>query len=302
MFSKLKERLSYLFFDRQNDWQMGFSLQPIQAFLNNDAVPEMKWFPMPRNMFRADTFGISRDNKHYIFYEEYDYTKRYGMIGCVVLDQEFNELDRKLIFDDGHHYSFPVVFEYEGEMYMMPETLDQGKLSLYKAVSFPFEWKEEHVMLELPCIDSVVFFRDGFWWLIYSNEETGNGVFYVRKNAELMGDWKQCKEQKIEYGPYNSRGGGSVFESGGELYRVTQNCTDSYGQAVVINRIVNLSDTDYREEAVKEITAVSLGFTGFHTLSEWGPYTLVDKRAIRLYPKSPGKIIGSLLDKVLKRT
>lgn len=301
MFSKLKERLSYLLYDRQNDWQIGYSKQPIQSFLTSATVPEMKWFSMPRNMFRADTFGISKDNRHYIFYEEYDFAKRYGMIGCVVLDQHFREIQRKLIFDDGHHYSFPLVFEYKGEHYMMPETLDRGKLSLFRAVSFPFEWKEEHVLLDLPCIDSVVFFRDGYWWLIYSNEDTGNGVFFVRKNADLFGDWRLSKEQKIAYGPYNSRGGGSVFESGGELYRVTQNCKDSYGQGVVINRIINLSDTDYREEAVREISAESMGFRGFHTLTEWGPYTLVDKQAERLYLKPIGKIIKAIMDKVLRR-
>ena len=300
MFSRLPERIKYLFFEVMNDWQIGISVSSIQSFLTNDEIPRIKWLAQPKDVIWADPFGIQRDDKYYIFYEEYHKVKEYATINCMVLDANLEEIDRKVIIDEGTHSSFPLVFAYSGQYYMLPETFAAGKLVLYIAANFPYEWKQHKVLLNIPCVDGIVFFRDSHWWLLYckSTAKDGNSLFFIRKSVDLFGDWEQCPEHTFHNGPYNSRPAGEVFEHNKELYRVTQNCTDSYGQSIVINKIIDLSDTGYKEEAVKEMAFNVPGVSGFHTLSSCGDLSLVDRRKERLFLRTPGKILESISNKL----
>jgi len=297
MFSKTIERLKYFFFDVENDWEIGFSKVPIEHFLSNNQ-PKMNWLKMPRNVFWADPFGMHLEDKYFVFYEEFNKIKDYGTINCLVLNKQFEIIENKVIIDEGVHFSFPYLFQWKGEYYMLPETCQKNEISLYKSSNFPFEWKQEKVLLKIPGMDNVLFHHSGKWWLVYSsaNSET-ESIYYARSNNDLLGDWEKCEEQIVHGSLYNSRSGGSVFEHKDELFRIMQNCTDSYGQSVVINKIVNLSETDFREEAIKEIKLTSYLNTGFHTISKCGSISLIDRRRERLFIKPIGKMFKSVFSK-----
>lgn len=295
------ERIKYFFFTVENDWEFGVAKTTIEKFITGSNLPRIKWFSMPRNVFRGDPFGVKIDSVYYIFYEEYNKDKKYGIIRCMLLNSELKIIDDKVIIDDGTHFSFPVIFKYNDEFYLLPENYAKGKLTLYKAIKFPFEWKEEKVLLNLPCIDSIIFYEDNYWWLIYSNAniDNFNSVLNLRKNVDLFGDWDAAKEFTFNKEAYNTRCGGNVFKHNNMLYRVTQNCKDSYGQSLVINKVVNLSDTDFKEEPVKEIILNNFGVSGCHTLNACGDITLIDRKRERLYLKSFKMIKKSIKNKLL---
>ena len=297
MFSKLIERIKYFFFDVENDWEIGFSKVPIDYFLAKKQPP-MHWFKMPRNVFWADPFGIYKEDKYFVFYEEFNKSKEYGTINCLMLNNQFEIIDNKVVIDEGIHFSFPYVFEFKGEYFMLPETCQKNEISLYKSTHFPFEWKQEKVILNIPGMDNMLFYHSQKWWLIYSSADSEKeSIYYVRSNEDLFTDWEKCNEQIVYGSLYNSRSGGSVFEHENELYRIMQNCTDSYGQSVVINKIVNLSETDFREEAIKEIKLTSYLNTGFHTISKCGSISFIDRRRERLFLKPIGKMFKSVFSK-----
>lgn len=263
-------------------------------------MPQVRWIDMPRDRFWADPFGVERGGRYYIFYEELIYARNIGTINCIVLDSNFQVIENKLVLSEDYHFSYPYLIQQEGVDYMLPETCGADKLTLYKCVNWPYEWQPEKVLLNTPCIDTVLFQSGGYWWLIYTkkDEREGNEIYYIRRNTHMTDGWETCAEQRIDGGRYNSRSGGSVFETGGKLYRVTQNCTDSYGQSVVINEIKDMAEGHYREEAVREVRDPSPDVYGFHTISAMGNLSLVDRRRERRYGKSAGQVVRTFLNKV----
>lgn len=301
MFSRIAERIKYFLFYVENDWEIGVSKSPIQSFLVSKKLPEINWLKMPRSVFWADPFGIFKDNKYFIFYEEYSKLKKYATINLAVLSADLKILDTRIVIDEGYHLSFPFLFWHNEELFMLPESCVTKKLMVYKCSTFPFAWKREKILLNEPCIDSVLFFENSFWWLIYSKVEADEqkGKFYIRKNTLPFDSWEKCPETQIERASsFNVRNGGSVFIHNSSLFRITQNCTRSYGQSIVINRILSLSVENFKEEAVKELRLTRKDTKGFHTLSACGEFSLLDRRRERLFLKPPLHLIQSLSKKV----
>lgn len=300
MLSRLTERLKYFIYELEKDWQIGVATAPVSSYLSGGPLPAIHWLSSPRGVMWADPFGVERDGRFYIFYEEMVYAKNKGTINCIILDKQYREIERKVIMDGPYHMSYPYLIQHDGVDYMLPETCGADKLTLYRSVKWPYEWKEEKVLLNTPCIDTVLFHQAGYWWLVYTKkgERDGNEVYYIRRNTDMMDGWETCAEQRVDGGRYNSRSGGSVFEAGGRLYRVTQNCTDSYGQSLVINEIKDLTEGSYREEAVLEVRNPSPDSYGFHTISAMGQLSLVDCRWERRFAKSAGQVVQGLLKKV----
>lgn len=301
-YSKLLERIKYFLFEVENDWEIGIASASVESIFFMGKLPEIKWLKMPQNVFWADPFGVELNNNYHIFYEEFQKDKGYATINCMILDSGLKELQRKVIIDKGSHLSYPYIFSYAGHYYMLPESCIAGKLMLFKATSFPFEWKEESILLHIPCVDSILFHAKDYWWLLYSKGMTDNcnSNLYVRKNSNPITGWDNCSELAIHSTAYNTRNGGVVFASDSELYRITQNCTERYGQSVVINKITTLSDHNFAETPAKEILLKQRGVTGFHTLSPLGKYALVDRRRERLFFKSPLKMIHSIRRKAVQ--
>jgi hypothetical protein len=69
--------------------------------------------------------------------------------------------------------------------------------------------------------------------------------------------------------------------------RPAQDCTKTYGGAVVVNRIVTLSETQYEEVPVRRIEPIAPYRQGLHTLCPAGPYTLIDGKRWRFHPLDP---------------
>jgi hypothetical protein len=76
---------------------------------------------------------------------------------------------------------------------------------------------------------------------------------------------------------------GAPFEHGGEIYRPSQDCSETYGGAVRVDRIARLTPDDYEEETVAVLRPDAKGPypSGLHTLSALGEWTLIDGKRCR---------------------
>ena len=295
MYFKLKERIKYFFCEIKYDWEIGIYNNSIESFITDkEREKNIDWIPLPPNCFYADPFGIIHENKKYIFFEEFNYDQSYGLISYLVLNNDNQVLEKQIIIDEEIHFSFPQIIKYNNHIYIMPETCQKGKLSVYQAEEFPNKWKEKHTLLNLPCVDSVLFEKNRIWYLFYSNATIGNKCF-LRTNDNPFENWESQTEIVINESDYNSRNGGEMLNYKNEIYRVTQNCTSSYGESIVLNKF-NFQEN--HEEKFMELKMKG----NFHTLNKLGTdKVLVDRRIEKLKPKSIGRILKTIKTKLIAK-
>jgi hypothetical protein len=94
----------------------------------------------------------------------------------------------------------------------------------------------------------------------------------------------------VKYDVCSARSGGTPFAYGGQLYRPGQDCSETYGGAVRLNRITCLTPEEFAEETVAVVRPDPKGRypAGLHTLSAFGDCTLIDgKRWVWCPPWTP---------------
>ncbi|OAY79067.1 Glycosyltransferase family protein 64 protein C5 [Ananas comosus] len=207
--------------------------------------------------FVADPFLYIQDYTLYMFFETKSTTSRQGDIGVArSVDQGATWEFLGIALDEKWHLSYPFVFNYKNQIYMMPEGSKKGDLRLYRATKFPLEWTLEKVLIKKPLIDASLVQYEGYYWLFASDFTR----FGTEKNAELeiwysrspLGPWIQHKRNPIYKSDKSlgARNGGRLFIYDGSLYRPGQDCSGTYGRKVIMYKVEKLSKEEYREVPV----------------------------------------------------
>ena len=76
----------------------------------------------PKDRFWADPFIIYKNNQYYVFIEELLFQRNEGHISYFTIDEDGNSSVPKKIIEKPYHLSYPFVFSYDNEFYMIPET------------------------------------------------------------------------------------------------------------------------------------------------------------------------------------
>jgi hypothetical protein len=247
-------------------------------------MSNFKEIPTPKEFFWADPFVIDKDEKSYIFFEEYVYKTHKGHLSVIEYDHTIGKFsDTKEILHTPYHLSYPFMLEYEGENYMIPEGCKDGDIKLYKAINFPYEWEVERVLIDnIVAADTTLFFKDGFWW-IFVNIEDKKGfsmneelsIFYCKDF--LKDEWIPHKQNPIISSVQTSRPAGGIIEYKNEYYRPSQNSVGCYGRSTNFNKIIKLSTEEYEEQFVSEITPEMIdGIYAVHTYNSSKKMTVVD--------------------------
>ncbi|KAL5683479.1 hypothetical protein ACJX0J_009864, partial [Zea mays] len=120
--------------------------------------------------FVANPFLFIQGDSIYMFFETKNPIASQGDIAAAVSkDAGTTWQQLGVVLDEEWHLSYPYVFSYGNETYMMPESSKKGNLKLYRAVDFPLKWELEKVLLERPLVDSVIIHSKGSYWLIGSD-------------------------------------------------------------------------------------------------------------------------------------
>ena len=93
-----------------------------------------------KNYWYADPILYTESGISYLFLELFDKKADRGKIAyCKLTDQ--GPTPFKVVIDEPFHMSFPMVFEFDGDIYMLPETSSDKSLRLYRASAFPDKWE-----------------------------------------------------------------------------------------------------------------------------------------------------------------
>ena len=119
---------------------------------SNTNYKSLKWSSFslvrsPLDRFWADPFILKRNNTYYLFVEEYIYSLERGRIACLTLDNQQKIKENQLILDKPYHLSYPFIFEYDNNLYMIPESSQNKTIDLYRCGKFPATWVFEKTLI-----------------------------------------------------------------------------------------------------------------------------------------------------------
>jgi len=267
------------------DWHVGMITQPISDFLKPDNTPKIIWLPTPdKEKYIADPFGLIRDGRIFILCEEFDYSTCKGRIVCYAEDEDHTFGASHVAMEVPFHLSYPYLLEWNGETYCIPETCQAREVSLYRAQEFPYRWEKAATLIpNFPGLDTSVFEFDGRWWLTCANLEDGPWEkLFIWRADNLTGPWLPHSANPVKISRHSSRPAGTPFMHEGILYRPAQDCSKSYGQSVVINRVKRLTKDEFEEEEVTVVKPFQAPYLeGLHTLSSIDRMTLIDGKRFR---------------------
>ncbi|CAA0814343.1 Glycosyltransferase family protein 64 protein C5 [Striga hermonthica] len=262
--------------DSEGSWAIGifygdspFTLKPIEAMnvwknqtaawpVANPVVTcaSLSGAGFPSN-FVADPFLYVKDDILYLFFETKNTITMQGDIGVALsLDKGATWQQLGIALDEDWHLSYPYIFEYNGIIYMMPEGSSKGDLRLYRAINFPLEWTFDKIIMKRPLVDSFMIPHEGKFWLFGSDHSQigsrKNGHLEIWYSHSPFGPWRPHKMNPV----YNTgrstgaRNGGRPFVFNGSLYRVGQDCGQTYGHHIRIFKLLTLTTDKFREAEV----------------------------------------------------
>jgi hypothetical protein len=212
----------------------------------------------------ADPFMIVREGVYYLFFEILLQGEDRGVIGHAVSADGFEWQYRGVVLEEGFHLSYPHVFEWNGQVYMVPESNCDFSVRLYRAVEFPKRWEFVNKLLTgHDYVDATLFRHGNMWWMFAST--TRNDVLNLYYSQNLKDGWSaHPMNPVVKLDKHIARPGGRVIEHEGKLYRFGQDDDPDYGIQVFAFEIVELDTKVYRERMMLEKPVVTASGHGWN--------------------------------------
>ena len=289
------------------EWTVARVRERPQDFIGGDRRADVSYVYSPGNArYFADPCVVTHGSDTYLFCEEYRRETKSGTVSVSQLDT-FGASPPRTAIEEPHHLSYPHVFEHEGQTYCIPESGRIRKVCLYRSVEFPHKWEYAHTLIDgFEAADSTVLRYGDRWWLFCTSSEAApRGYYshlYIWHATDLLGSWTPHVRNPVKIDARSARPAGQIFAHEGLLYRPAQDCSRSYGRAVLINRIDKLSPYDFEETVVGTIRPPRHGYTrGLHTLSAAGNWCVVDVERYAFNPDRARYTITQTIKRALLR-
>jgi len=185
----------------------------------------------------ADPFFIKEIDTFFLFVE----LKGEGNANIALLTStDGKNYDYKgIVLDEPFHLSYPQVFKYQNELYMLPETVGANNVILYKAENFPYDWVVIDTLIDnIRLKDPTLLLSDEINLIVGVDDNLKQYIFTA---DSLTGQWKEHNEYKQRWGN-ETRPGGRFFKIAGEWYLPLQNRSLGYGTGISLYKLRNRKD------------------------------------------------------------
>ena len=197
----------------------------------------------------ADPFLLQVDNLWHLFFEVVNAETNRGEIAHATSQDGRTWRYDAVVLREPFHLSYPLVFEHDGRVFMVPETRQAGAVRLYEAEAFPARWRLVATLLEGPYADATLFERDGGWWMFAQRGLDELCLF--RSDAPDRG-WTPHPASPLFAGNRSrTRPGGRILTDGGRLIRLAQDGWPKYGHSLRAFEILDLSSDTYEEREIE---------------------------------------------------
>lgn len=234
--------------------------------------------------FYADPFIIEYNDTHFLFFENFSFKKNKAHISVTEIGAGGILQKPVTVLEKPYHLSYPFVFKFWDNYYMLPETGDNNSVDLYRAIDFPWKWElEVQLMNNIALIDPTLVYYNTKWWLFGNRKlhpfvSSNDQLFLYYSENLLSNEWIAHPQNPIITDIGNCRPAGRIFEKNGKLYRPAQNnAAKQYGYGLNINEIELLTEIEYKEKRVFQVVPGELNkLSGIHSIDFTNQITVID--------------------------
>ncbi len=212
--------------------------------------------------FVADPFMICVGSTWHMLFEVLNWKSGNGEIGWATSPDGLHWKYEQIVLAEPFHLSYPQVFEWQGEYYLLPECHASGSVRLYRAKSFPTEWELAATLLTGGMFQdpTLVRHQDRWWLFVETSPDIKHDTFRLYFADNLFGPWQEHPLSPLRTDdPRHSRPAGKILSNGMQLVRFSQDCTTDYGAAVYAHFITKLTPTEYVESELSDLPLLSAG-------------------------------------------
>jgi hypothetical protein len=215
----------------------------------------------------ADPFMLRRDHTWYMFFEVMNRQTRKGEIGLASSEDGVKWAYQHIVLAEPFHLSYPYVFHWADDYYLIPESYKASSIRLYKALNFPTQWLFVTTLISGRAFsDSSIFFYNDKWWIFTeTNPNFKWDTLRLYYANDLIGPWFEHPQSPIIEGDARSaRPGGRVLVLKNRIIRYAQDCYPFYGTQVRAFEIMELTPTSYSEREVSDSPVLTASGAGWN--------------------------------------
>ena len=216
------------------------ALRPVPTAPGHDPLPALgdePYTPLPgtEGFWYADPLLFHHEGGRWLFCEAFDLAAGRGSIAVMDLTDPKNPGAPRVVLQESYHLSFPTVFEWDGEVWMIPETGANRTLNLYRCTAFPDGWElvrafpvDGKELADTILLDK----RPGRLDLLCSQVKPENGLytryrrFTLTADEEAEGGFSLEEDEPfgLKHRTYDlgARNAGPLFTWGGQTVRPAQ--------------------------------------------------------------------------------
>lgn len=234
--------------------------------------------------FFADPFIYKVDQwKIEILTEEFVYTRSKGVISLCTIDRTTGRLlHRQKILEEGCHLSYPFYDEVSHRIY--PESFRNGHWANYYFDGEKVSDKRR--VTDFPLIDATPVHWKGKWYIFATTQPKALSRLLIYMGDSPAGPFVPHPGNPVKEDIATSRPGGKCFVHDGQLFRIVQDSTGRYGEALHVMRVIELTPEIFKEEFHCDIIPENPSpyALGFHTLNFKGDIIIADGYRERFRP------------------
>lgn len=142
---------------------------------------------------------------------------------------------------------------------MVPESMSDRSIKLYRATKFPAQWTlERRIAQDVAAVDTMIFELGDRWWMLTTIQGEGEAANDAELHAfwapDPLGEWTPLPDNPVVMDAGKGRNGGLLRDEQGNVYRVAQrHAFTRYGAGFSIYRIEELTPENYAETWVQDV-------------------------------------------------
>lgn len=274
----MKLKKLFINYIKDTKYNIGFVDGSLKDIIEGSRSIKVNWLNHPyKNRWFADPFILEvTDNEIWALVEEwYDPIHR-GRISKLVIDKQNYKLkDILVLLELETHLSFPAIRRAQDGIYVYPENSVTGKLTEYKYIPEKEKLEISDIIANEPLTDAIQtdFFGEKLLFSTRLPDANGKDLYIYRFDEETQA-YREMSQ--YHYSENLSRSAGDFFKYGEKIYRPSQVCIKSYGDAVSIQE-VNYNNGQFYEKEVRRIYSPHPDLDlGFHTFNTYKDIIVVD--------------------------